>query len=165
MLTFRSVMRCLGPSRSTWSSRTSALPYWVRPSTTPPLPLSLPLIMPASLPACLGRRALTPSVHGVPVRRQQQGHVVVLAGLGGEDDGYLREECRPMVGHQVVPDREDHAAASLRSRRALILPISAAATSSSVSGSCAMRRRSSARISSGPRPVAQIRKTCPKRSS
>src|SRR6266487_3835101 len=110
MLTFRSVMRCRGPSRSTWSSRISALPYWARPSTTPAAPLSLPVIMPASLPACLGRGALAPSVHGVPVRRQQQGHVIVLAGLGGEGDGYLREERRPMVGHQVVPDREDQAA-------------------------------------------------------
>src|SRR6516165_11776578 len=102
MLTFRSVMSCRGPPRSTCSSRTSALPYWAGPSTTSLPPRSLPVVMPVGL--------LTPPVHGVPVRRQQQGDVVVLAGPGGEGDGDLREERRPVVGHQVIPDGEDQAA-------------------------------------------------------
>src|SRR5262252_5065444 len=106
MLTFRSVMSCRGPLRSTWSSRTSALPYWAGPSTTSAPPPSLPVVMRASLLV----DALTPPVHGVPVRRQQQGHVVVLAGPGGERDGDLREERRTVVAQQVVPDREDQAA-------------------------------------------------------
>ena len=41
LVTFRSVIVCRGPERSTWTIRTSALPYWFGPRTYP-MPLFLP---------------------------------------------------------------------------------------------------------------------------
>src|SRR3712207_1795305 len=89
-LTLRSQNVCRGALRSTATTRTSAFPYWLGPST---------IAMSADSPSRVSRMLhveLAAPVGRVGEGRQQQGHVVVLGGLGdGERERHLRVEGLP----------------------------------------------------------------------
>src|SRR6476469_8867257 len=98
-LTFRSTRECRAPHRSTATTRTSAFPYWLGPSTI------------AMAHCCTWNGAAwirarhphesTPSaaaVGGVGERAEQQRHVVVLGRLlDGEGQHDLRIEGLPRL--------------------------------------------------------------------
>src|SRR5688572_14650401 len=71
------------------TSRTSALPYWLAPRTNALSSISVP------------------AIRGVRERADQQGHVVVLVGVGdAEVDRHRRVERLPPGGCEVVADGE-----------------------------------------------------------
>src|SRR4051812_19543947 len=98
-LTFRSTSVCRGELRSTATTRTSAFPYWLGPSTI----------------AMVGTVARGTSVSRAPVRRvgeraQQQRDVVVLGGLlDGEGQHHLGIERPPPLLGEPDPGREHQA--------------------------------------------------------
>src|SRR5262249_3310474 len=116
VVTDRSVIRCRPPARSTCTSRVSAFPYWLSPSTIA-IRRAYPRKPPALSSTC-GRDTpvkgvsrpqvsglLASAVGGVGVRAEQQRDVVALAGRADpEGDHHLRvERVRP----QVRPGVED----------------------------------------------------------
>src|SRR4051794_19000667 len=109
-LTLRSTSWCRGLLRSTATTRTSAFPYWLRPST---IPMTHLCTWNGAL-LHVERRSAAP-VGRVGERAEQQRHVVVLGGLGdaeGEHD--LREERlpallrEPRAGRKNQPVRAEH---------------------------------------------------------
>src|SRR5260370_30996841 len=119
-------------------------PQWL----LPPRALFLGPLAPPAVRVRLGLPPLPPvAVRLAPAQRDRQA--------GGGHAPHRVED----VG------RDAHTFSSLSSRSRVILRCSAAATRSSVVGSFPIRSCMAARISCAPRPLAEMRKTCPKRRS
>src|SRR5690625_1421285 len=116
-VTDSSVMRWRGWSRSTFMTRTSALPYWFSPRTIVPVRSLVVAVMAGSFGGgdggwADGRRLLAGSaapVGGERERAEQAGHVVVVAALLDEEvDVHRGVEGRDVPRGEVLPGGKAH---------------------------------------------------------
>src|SRR4051812_32926476 len=119
-LTLRSTSSCRGVLRSTATTRTSAFPYWLRPSTIPMTHCCTWNVAERSrsrAESALERLRSTAPVRRVGERAEQQRDVVVLGGLGdAEGDHDLRGERLPALLGEPRPGSEHQPGAAERCR-------------------------------------------------